>query len=57
MRHIKYTKDEGHTYTVVNTDTWDGELETHPSIVDHPDWFEIVDCDIPNNAQYLIYQP
>jgi hypothetical protein len=43
-------------YTVVDTSEWVGDLEDHPSIVNHPDLFEIVDTIIPDNAQYLIYQ-
>jgi hypothetical protein len=43
-------------YTIVDTSEWIGDIEDHPSIVNHPDIFEIVDEDIPINAQYLIYQ-
>jgi hypothetical protein len=44
------------TYTVVNTTGWVLTLEQHPSIVEHPDLFEIVDVDIPVDAQILDYQ-
>ena len=43
-------------YTIVNTDGWDKPLEQHPSIVEHPESFEIVDCDIPVYVQYLNYE-
>ena len=44
------------TYTVIVTEGWDKPLEEHPTIVEHPDVFEIVDCDIPTeNLQYLNY--
>ena len=43
------------TYTVVKTDDWQGDLQDHPSIVDHPEIFEIADCDIPEMHQYLEY--
>jgi hypothetical protein len=42
-------------YTVVVTDGWEQPLEEHPSIVEHPELFEIADNEIPENAQYLIY--
>jgi len=44
------------TYTVVVTEGWEQPLEEHPSIVEHPELFEIVDADVPDNAEYLIYQ-
>jgi len=43
-------------YSVVNTTNWDRPLEEHPSIVENPDIFEIVDEEIPSHAQTLIYQ-
>lgn len=60
MLHIrqKYDltlKDEV-AYTVVITDDWTLPLEQHPSIVQHPEVFEIVDAVIPEDAQYLKYQ-
>ena len=59
MRHIRQKiKNEGLlpvAYTVVVTDNWNLPLEEHPSIVEHPDKFEIVDNEIPETAQYLNY--
>jgi hypothetical protein len=44
------------TYTIVFTEGWDKLLEEHPAIVEHPEVFEVVDCDIPTeNLQYLNY--
>ena len=41
-------------YTVVVTDGYT-DLTTHPSIVEHPDLFEIVDVDLPTEYQFLNY--
>lgn len=41
-------------YTVVITDGY-ADLTTHPSIVEHPDLFEIVDVDLPTEYQFLNY--
>jgi len=51
MRHIKQKTDG--TYTIVEATE---PLENHPSIVNHPDLFEIVDEDIPEQYNVLIYQ-
>jgi hypothetical protein len=60
MIHIRY-KDSSfqpnETYTVVVTDDWHQPLEIHPSLIQHPEWYEIADCEIPAHAQYLIYTP
>lgn len=60
MKHIRQKSDENNlmpvAYTVVKTDDWTLPLEEHPSIVEHPEWFEISNDEIPENAQYLIYQ-
>ena len=42
-------------YTVVDTTSWTLPLNEHPSIVEHPDLFEISNDEIPDNAQYLKY--
>lgn len=54
MIHIRQ-KTEG-IYTIVNTNGWNQPLEEHPSIVEHPELFEIVDAEIPEIVQYLIYE-
>jgi hypothetical protein len=42
-------------YTVVYTKDWTLPLNEHPSIVNNPELFEIVDEEIPAHAQTLIY--
>ena len=55
MIHIRDKNING-TYTIVLTDDWDKPLNEHPSIVDHPEIYEIIDCEIPSeNLQYLNY--
>mgnify|MGYP006270592403 CR=1 FL=1 len=59
MKHIR-SKDIDPTYTIVITDGYGEEgqptLEQHPSILDYPNLYEIVDCEIPEHCQYLIYR-
>lgn len=43
-------------YSVVYTQDWNQPLTEHPSIVENPDLFEIVDEEIPSHAQTLIYK-
>ena len=43
-------------YTVVVTLEWDRPLEEHPSIVEHPESFEISEDEIPELYQYLVYE-
>lgn len=59
MIHIRQKNssfDPTQAYIVVNTNDWSSPLDQHPSIVEHPEFFEIADCDIPENFSYLIYQ-
>jgi len=42
-------------YTVVITTDWTLPLNEHPSILEHPDLFEITEDEIPDNAQFLKY--
>jgi len=54
MRHIRQINSVGtESYTVVVANE---PLEEHPSIVQHPDLFEISSDEIPENHQYLIYE-
>ena len=60
MIHIRQKNSVGtNTYGVVITDGYGGEnqppIEQHPSILEHPELFEIVDTDIPEHYQNLIY--
>lgn len=57
MKHIRQINSVGtNAYTVVVTEGWDRPLEEHPSIVEHPELFEISEEEIPEQHQYLIYQ-
>lgn len=57
MRHIRQIeigiKKEIESYTVIIANE---PLEKHNSIIEYPDLFEIVDGEIPENAQYLNYE-
>ena len=59
MEHIRQklnlTAREIEAYTVVITTGWTQPLSEHPSIVEHPEIFEISTDAIPENAQYLNY--
>lgn len=61
MEHIRQKIDltgRGEkAYTVVNTEGWTLPLSEHPSIINHPDLFEISTDSIPENFQILNYQP
>jgi hypothetical protein len=59
--HIRYkinlsNKSNNITYTIVNTNNWTLPLNQHPSIVDHPELFEITEDEIPENAEKLNYE-
>ena len=57
MKHIRQTNSVGtNTYTIVVTTDWNQPLEEHPSIVEHPELFEISEEPIPEQHQYLIYE-
>lgn len=59
MEHIRQkfslTGRGEQAYTVVITKDWTLPLSEHPSIVENPDVFELVDDVIPEDAQYLDY--
>jgi len=55
IRFINSSRLEDHAYTIVRTDNWTLPLSEHPSIVEHPDLFEIVDEDVPEYTDYLVY--
>ena len=57
MKHIRQTNSVGtNTYTVVKIEDWTLPLEEHPSVVEHPELFEISEDEIPVKHQYLIYE-
>jgi len=54
MRHIRQINSVGtDSYTVVIANE---PLEQHPSILEHPELFEISEDDIPEKHRYLNYQ-
>jgi hypothetical protein len=54
MRHIRQINSVGtNCYTIVIAEE---PLELHPSIVQHPDLFEISEDEIPKFIQYLNYE-
>jgi hypothetical protein len=60
MDHIRQKinlslKDIEVAYTVVITTGWTLPLIEHPSMVEHPEIFEISEDIIPEDAQYLKY--
>ena len=56
MEHIRQTSTVGtDCYTVVVTTDWVLPLNEHPSIVEHPELFEISTDEIQTNFQYLNY--
>jgi hypothetical protein len=54
MAHIHQIGTTGNGYTVVITNGYT-DLTTHPSIVEHPDLFEIVETELPEIYQELNY--
>jgi hypothetical protein len=56
MKHIVQSNTKNtESYTVVVLDDWNGNIEDHPSIIDHPEFFEIVDSELPEKYQLLNY--
>lgn len=60
MKHIRQINSVGtDSYTVIVTTGYGGEgeppLEQHPSILEHPDLFEISLDEIPEKHQYGDY--
>ena len=52
---MTYIKQIGADVVVKTTD-YIGELSQHPSIVEHPDLFEIVEGELPAKYDVLNYQ-
>ena len=52
MAHIHQIGTEGESYTVVVAE---GDLTQHPAILEHPEFFEIVEADLPEVYQKLDY--
>lgn len=59
MKHIRQRNSStipGEVYAMVLTYNWDKPLEEHPSVVEHPEMFEVVDCQIPDYCVYVNYE-
>lgn len=57
MKYIRQINSVGtDSYTIVKTNDWILPLEEHPSLVEHPELFEISEEQIPKEHQYLIYE-
>lgn len=60
MKHIR-KKDSvineitNEIYTLVITKEWVLPLEQHPSVIEYPEVFEIVDCELPDYYQQMYY--
>lgn len=56
MKHIRQINSVGtNTYTVVLTEGWTLPLEEHPSVVEHPETFEVSNDELPEYIQYVNY--
>ncbi len=55
MAHIRQKNSNDITYTVVITTNWQQPLSEHPSVIEHPERFEVSDEEIPEDVQYLNY--
>ena len=56
MKHIAQSNTIGtDSYTIVDTSEWQGEVQDHPSVIDHPELFEVIDSELPENYQLLNY--
>jgi hypothetical protein len=54
VKHI--VQHDDFSYIVVDTTEYEGELETHPAIVNYPHFFKIVDGVIPETHSTLYFQ-
>ena len=57
MRHIRQINSvETESYVIVITTGFETNLQNHPSILEHPEVFEISNNEIPKEITYLNYQ-
>lgn len=57
MRHIRQINSvETESYVIVISNGFETNLENHPSILEHPEWFEISNDEIAKNITYLNYE-
>jgi hypothetical protein len=60
MKHIRKrdsvtNKIINEIYTVVITKEWTLPLEQHPSVIENPEVFEVIDCELPDYYQQMFY--
>lgn len=56
MQHIRRIRQsESDVYTIVVTTNWNLPLTEHPSILEHPEVFEISDDELPEIIEFLTY--
>ena len=51
-----YIKQKDANVYIVNVEGFENNLSQHPTMVNYPDLFEIVDGEIPENYSRLIFQ-
>lgn len=51
-----YIKQIDANIYILNTEGYENNLSQHPSILNYPDLFEIVDGEVPENFNRLIFQ-
>ena len=51
-----FIKQKNADVYIVNVEGYENNLQNHPSVVNYPDLFEIVDGEIPQNFSRLIFQ-
>ena len=57
MKHIRQINSIGtKSYIIVITTGFETNLQNHPSILEHPEVFEISNNEIPKEITYLNYQ-
>ena len=57
MKHIRQINSVGtNSYTIVNTENFGGELETHPILTEIPNTFEVSEDELPQYIQYVGYE-
>lgn len=57
MKHIRQINSVGtNSYTIVNTEGYEFDLETHPILTEIPDTFEVSEDEIPEYVQYVMYE-
>lgn len=51
-----YIKQIDTNFYIVNVEGFENNLSQHPAMVNYPDLFEIVDGEVPENFNRLIFQ-